>query len=212
MSVRLGILAMVAQGPTYGYVLRAEFDRRIGGSTPLNIGQVYKTLESLERDGLVTRSTLTDAAGQVFYEITDSGRSQVATWLASTAERAASARSDIAIKIALASTLPGIDIHDVLRAQRASAIRHLQQLTRQSATAAAATGEELARQLVSDATLFEAESEVRWLDHVTARLTQARADGLDLNIPLDSTPPKRGRPAGTGRQTPSIPATESAEK
>jgi len=212
MSVRLGILAMVAQGPTYGYVLRAEFDRRTGTTTPLNIGQVYKTLEALERDGFVTRSTVTDAAGQVFYEITDAGRTEVAAWLGGDSARLPPSRSDVAIKIALATTLPGVDVGEVLRAQRASAIRHLQRLTRESHSAVPGTGDELARQLVSDAVLFEAEAEVRWLDHVTARIAQANAAGLELTIPLDSTPPKRGRPAGPARSRPRTPATEGAEK
>ena len=55
MSIRQGILAMLAAGPRYGYQLRTEFEERTGGTWPLNIGQVYTTLSRLERDGLVDR-------------------------------------------------------------------------------------------------------------------------------------------------------------
>ena len=55
MSVRLSLLAILDQGPCYGYQLRAEFDRRTGSTWPLNVGQIYNTLERLERDGLVSR-------------------------------------------------------------------------------------------------------------------------------------------------------------
>ena len=195
MSVRLGILALVAQGPTYGYLLRAEFDRRTGTTWPLNVGQVYKTLETLERDGLVAKSERSDAAGHVFYEITDAGKAAVSSWLAGPDATSAPSRNDVAIKIALATTLPGIDAIAVIRAQRASAIRNLQRLTRETGTAAPGTADELSRQLVSDAILFEAETEIRWLDHVARRITQATAAGLTLDVPLDADPPRRGRPA-----------------
>jgi DNA-binding PadR family transcriptional regulator len=216
MSVRLGVLALVAQGPSYGYLLRAEFDRRTGTTWPLNVGQVYKTLETLERDGLVAKSARSDAAGHVFYEITDAGEAAVTTWLAGPDENhstTAPSRNDVAIKIALATTLPGVDAMAVVRAQRASAIRSLQRLTRETGTAAPTTADELSRQLVSDAIVFEAETEVRWLDHVARRITQATAAGLTLDVPVDSDPPRRGRPSRTARpadQTSS--ASETAPK
>ena len=201
MSVRSGILAMVAQGPTYGYLLRAEFDRRTGTAWPLNVGQVYKALETLERDGLVSKSDQTDAAGHVFYEITAAGQAAVADWLGNAESSAQPSRNDVAIKIAIAATLPGVDVSGVIRTQRQAAIRHLQQLTRASSAAVPTTGDELGRQLVTDAILFDAETEVRWLDHVAARIAAATRAGLTLDVPLDSTPPRRGRPAGSGRTT-----------
>jgi hypothetical protein len=53
MSIRQAMLALLEQGPMYGYQLRAEFEQRTGETWPLNIGQVYTTLSRLERDGLV---------------------------------------------------------------------------------------------------------------------------------------------------------------
>ena len=53
MSVRQALLALLEQGPMYGYQLRTEFERRTGATWPLNVGQVYTTLTRLERDGLV---------------------------------------------------------------------------------------------------------------------------------------------------------------
>jgi len=202
VSVRFGILAMVAQGPTYGYLLRAEFDRRTGTTWPLNVGQVYKALETLERDGLVAKTDQTDAAGHVFYEITATGRAAVADWLSNAEVSASPSRNDVAIKIAIAATLPGVDVAAVIRTQRQAAIRNLQHLTRASTAAIPLTGEELGRQLVTDAILFDAETEVRWLDHVAARIAAATRAGLSLDVPLDSTPPRRGRPSGSGRTPP----------
>ena len=53
MSVRFGLLALLDEAPSHGYHLKTAFERRTGGSWPLNIGQVYTTIQRLERDGLV---------------------------------------------------------------------------------------------------------------------------------------------------------------
>jgi DNA-binding PadR family transcriptional regulator len=52
MSVRFGLLALLAEQPAHGYRLKTAFEQRTGGSWALNIGQVYTTLQRLERDGL----------------------------------------------------------------------------------------------------------------------------------------------------------------
>ena len=77
MSVRQALLALLEQGPMYGYQLRAEFERRTGSTWPLNVGQVYTTLTRLERDGLVAESG-DDGEGHVVYRVTDAGREEVA--------------------------------------------------------------------------------------------------------------------------------------
>ena len=53
MSVRHALLALLSEGPKYGLQLREEFEARTGEIWPLNVGQVYSTLQRLERDGLV---------------------------------------------------------------------------------------------------------------------------------------------------------------
>ena len=53
MSVRHALLALLSEGPKYGLQLREEFEARTGEVWPLNVGQVYTTLQRLERDGLV---------------------------------------------------------------------------------------------------------------------------------------------------------------
>src|SRR5947207_1083293 len=53
MSVRHALLALLSEGPKYGLQLREEFEAGTGEVWPLNVGQVYTTLQRLERDGLV---------------------------------------------------------------------------------------------------------------------------------------------------------------
>ena len=53
MSVRHALLALLSEGPKYGLQLRQEFEAGTGEVWPLNVGQVYMTLQRLERDELV---------------------------------------------------------------------------------------------------------------------------------------------------------------
>ncbi len=193
MSVRQSLLAILDQGPCYGYQLRAEFDRRTGSTWPLNVGQIYNTLDRLERDGLVAKGDA-DAHGHIYFEITDSGRDEVRTWLSSPVERSQGTRDELAIKLAVAATLPGVDVADVIQTQRRASLAQLQALQRAKYAGADPDGpEELAWSLVIDSMIFAAEAEVRWLDHTEQRLRLHPQHAMALELSADK--PKRGRPA-----------------
>jgi DNA-binding PadR family transcriptional regulator len=196
VSVRQSLLAILNQGPCYGYQLRTEFDRRTGSTWPINVGQIYNTLDRLERDKLIQRLE-TDADQQnTYFEITEAGRTEVANWLGSPVVRGGATRDELAIKLAVAVTLPGVDIAQVIQIQRTSTIETLQDLTRtKNATDNPESAEELAWLLVVDSMIFAAEAEVRWLDHSETRLARAVAAGVASPIPLRTDIPKRGRPA-----------------
>lgn len=192
MSVRQSLLAILDQGPCYGYQLRAEFDRRTGSTWPLNVGQIYNTLERLERDGLVERGEA-DAQGHVYWEITEAGSAEVAAWLASPVERAQGTRDELAIKLAVAATLPGVDVASVIQTQRMASLSQLQSLQRAKYAGADPEGpEELAWSLVVDSMLFAAEAEIRWLDHTEQRLSLHPHHAMGLELATER--PKRGRP------------------
>ena len=128
MSVRQGLMALLAQEPMYGARLRAEFEARTGGTWPLNVGQVYTTLSRLERDGLVVASG-GDDEGRIEYSLTDSGRAEISQWWLTPVRREASPRDELVIKLALAVTLSGVDVPAVVQAQRTATLKHLRDLT-----------------------------------------------------------------------------------
>lgn len=167
MSVKQALLALLEEGPMYGYQLRTEFEQRTGSTWPLNVGQVYTTLSRLERDGLVAASG-EDAEGHVVYRITDEGRAEVATWFTTPVGRSQPPRDELAIKLALAVTVPGVDVGGVIQQQRSATMTALQDYTRLKAGAS-----DLAWSLVLDSLVFSAEAEIRWLDHCEARLRRA---------------------------------------
>lgn len=196
MSVRQSLLAILEQGPCYGYQLRTEFDRRTGSTWPLNVGQIYNTLDRLERDGLVVKGQ-TDEQGHVFWKITDAGSAEVAAWLASPVERARGTRDELAIKLAVAATLPGVDVTSVIQTQRRASLAQLEALKRAKHAGGEADGpEQLAWALVVDSMIFSAEAEVRWLDHTEQRLALHPQHAMALELATGR--PKRGRPGRAG--------------
>ena len=110
MSIRRGLLALLAQEPMYGARLRSEFESRTGGTWPLNVGQVYTTLDRLERDGLVEGAGGADAEGRIAYRLTDPGEAEVRRWWDAPVDRGDTPRDELVIKLALAVTVPGMRV------------------------------------------------------------------------------------------------------
>ncbi|MCL8024076.1 PadR family transcriptional regulator [Nocardioides bruguierae] len=182
MSVKLALLALLETEPMYGYQLRVEFEGRTGSTWPLNVGQVYTTLTRLERDGLVEPAAgdeQQDAGGQdedgrsqQRYRLTDAGRDEVAAWFTTPVSRTQPARDELAIKVALAVTVPGVDVGTLIQRQRTASMAALQDYTRLKRRAGESDGD-LAWSLVLDSLVFAAEAEIRWLDHCEARVRRA---------------------------------------
>lgn len=173
MTVRNSLLALLAGSPMYGAQLRTEFEGRTGGTWPLNVGQVYTTLARLERDGLVEGAGGADEEGKIAYRLTDAGRVEVQRWWSTPVDRDSTPRNELVIKLALAVTMPDIDVQAIVQTQRTATMRHLRDLTRLKKQAREAESDELAWELVLESLVFADESEMRWLDHIESRVSRA---------------------------------------
>jgi DNA-binding PadR family transcriptional regulator len=173
MSIKHGLLALLEREPMYGYQLKSEFEASTGATWPLNIGQVYTTLSRLERDGLVEPAGEPDEEGRVIYRLTDAGHAELTGWFATPVAANDRPRDELAIKVSLALTTPGVDVQEMVQSQRTATMRHLQELTRLKADANEQN--DTAWLLVLDAMIFRAEAEVRWLDHSETRLARSRS-------------------------------------
>ena len=188
MSVRHALLALLSAGPKYGLQLRHEFEARTGEVWPLNVGQVYTTLQRLERDGLV-ESDGADDGPQKGFTITPRGRDELSQWLQTPPAIAQPPRDELLIKVLVAVQVPGVDVHEVVQVHR----RHLIELMqRYTAVKADAAQDDVALALVVDAELFRIEAAVRWLDTADVRLRGAPAPAA-LAAPPSSA---RSTPAG----------------
>jgi DNA-binding PadR family transcriptional regulator len=191
MSVRQGLLALLEEQPRYGYQLRIEFEARTGATWPLNVGQVYTTLSRLERDGLVERAG-DDGEGHALYRITDAGRQEVQTWFETPVDSSAPPRDELAIKLAIAVTVPDVDVAAIVQRQRTATVRALQDYTRLKRKGSPDESQhDLAWSLVLDSLIFAAEAEVRWLDHCESRLARSSYERQTTRAPVSAPAPAR---------------------
>jgi DNA-binding PadR family transcriptional regulator len=167
MSVRHALLALLTEGPKYGLQLRHQFEERTGEVWPLNVGQVYTTLQRLERDGLVESDGEDDAGPQKSFRITRAGATELSNWLRTPPDLSSPPRDELVIKVLVAIRVPGVDVHDIIQTHRRHVVQLMQDWTRIKRDAGA-QGVSLA--LVLDAELFRLDSVVRWLDAADSRL------------------------------------------
>ena len=170
MSVRHALLALLSEGPKYGLQLREEFEARTGEVWPLNVGQVYTTLQRLERDRLVESDDSEQDGPQKSFRITADGGQELAQWLRTPPDLTSPPRDELVIKVLVALRVPGIDVHDVVQVHRRHVVELMQQWTRLKEDAGQ---DDLSLALVVDAELFRLDSVVRWLDAADGRLRRA---------------------------------------
>jgi len=196
MSVRHALLALLSEGPKYGLQLRQEFESRTGEVWPLNVGQVYTTLQRLERDGLVESDDPEGEGPQKGFRITASGGGELARWLRTPPETVPPPRDELVIKVLVALRVPGVDVHELIQVHRRHLVQLMQQYTHLKAEHPA---HDVGLALVVDAELFRLEGAVRWLDAADARLARLPAAGSAAAAAATAVPPRPGRRLGVRR-------------
>ena len=163
----MALLGLLAEEPRHGYDLRREFEARTGGVWPLNVGQVYTTLDRLERDGLAAPvGGANGSRNQRAFAITDAGRSTLAAWLATTSPGEVP-RDELLVKVLVVVAGDPAAALGVIDAQRVALFGRLQASRR-----AASRDGGLAAELVNDALAVRAEADLRWLDRCEARIRE----------------------------------------
>jgi DNA-binding PadR family transcriptional regulator len=180
------MLALLTEGPKYGLKLRQEFEDRTGEVWPLNVGQVYTTLQRLERDGLVESDDTAAEGPQKSFRITADGRDELATWLRTPLDESSPPRDELVIKVLVARRLAGVDVHELLQVHRRYLVQLMQQYTRLKEY----ESDDIGVALVVDAELFRLDAVIRWLDAADARL---RRQPLESETPTNDVATPRIR-------------------
>ena len=180
MSVRHALLGLLSEGPKYGMQLREEYEGATGDMWPLNVGQVYTTLQRLERDGLVESDDANDEERQKDYRITDRGRSELLAWLTTPPAPAPPARDELVTKVLVALRVPEIDVQDVIQAHRRQVVALMQQWT------SFKRGDEpdLAFRLTAEAELSRLGAVVKWLDFADQEVNAPRGPRARPRAPV----------------------------
>ena len=179
MAVREGLLALLQDEPRYGYQLKTEFEQVTGGVWPLNVGQVYTTLDRLERDGHVTMQLGSDE--QKLYSITVKGLGELGEWWQAVPSEDPPPRDELMLKVLMAIEQGRDHALGIITRQRSALVALLQQRRRERTTrptdASPPTGEALAALLVTDALIVRAEADLRWLDLCESRIASTNSGG-----------------------------------
>ncbi len=193
MAFRETLLVLLLDGPKHGYQLKLDFETATGDAWPLNVGQVYSTLQRLERTGLLEVEKV-DAEGRIRYEITEQGTALVERWFADPVEQSMATRDDLSMKLLLAIATSVTDTSNVIGIQRSATMRSLQDYTHLREET---NDSDLAWQLHLDRLIIRSEAELKWLDRVenqlarrTVRPTKRGATAIESARPKT---PKAGR-------------------
>ena len=189
MSVRHALLALLNEGPKYGLQLRQEFEARTGEVWPLNVGQVYTTLQRLERDGLVASDGSDDAGPQKGFRITPAGAQELESWLHTPPDLSSPPRDELVMKVLIAAHTPGVDVHGMVQTHRRYLVQLMQEWTRLKEYSG---DRDLAFALVVDAELFRLDSVVRWLDAADGRTKRAGVEPPRPRAGLPKAPKRAG--------------------
>jgi DNA-binding PadR family transcriptional regulator len=160
-------LALLAEGPKYGLQLGQEFEERTGEVWPLNMGQVYTTLQRLERDGLIESDDTSELGPQKGFRITGSGHRELAAWLHTPPDTSAPPRDELVIKVLVAVRVPGVDVVELLQTHRRHLVETMRYYTRLKEDAA---DTDLGLLLVADAELYRLDAVIRWVDAAESRI------------------------------------------
>ncbi|HEX6491764.1 MAG TPA: PadR family transcriptional regulator [Gaiellaceae bacterium] len=132
MPIHHAVLALLEEGESYGYELRAQFKEAVGPQWgDLNIGHLYQVLDRLVRDGLVTKRAVAQSArpAKLVYRLTKAGRKELERWLETPYVRPGGYRDDFFLKLLAASRLGPGALESTLRVQRQAFLGELASLT-----------------------------------------------------------------------------------
>ncbi|MDP1795413.1 MAG: PadR family transcriptional regulator [Acidimicrobiales bacterium] len=169
------LLGLLDSEPCYGYELKAVFENFLGGTWPLNIGQIYTSLAKLEDDGLVRAQTVPQdgAPDRKVYEVTAKGRRELAAWTSAVNDEPVKLRDELFLKVAVLSLKDSNAARDLIHRQRVEHLSRLAELgeMQDDPEQHPATG------LLLEAAMLRTEAELKWLDAVEGRLKDWGGNG-----------------------------------
>jgi DNA-binding PadR family transcriptional regulator len=156
------LLALLANEASHGYQLRARLQLALGPlAEALNQGQVYVTLNRLDKAGLVTSERVgqSDRPDRKVYELTAAGRARVEEWLEDTSWPKP-APAEFHLKLVAAAAAGLADPVRLVDAQRHELLAGLAAAQR----AALAEPEDSVAGLLLEGVVLRLQADLRWLE------------------------------------------------
>jgi DNA-binding PadR family transcriptional regulator len=162
MSLKFGILGLLAEQPLHGYEVKNRFEAMLGGTSEINIGQVYSTLQRLERGGLAEPADDRGERGKLPYRLTSNGRTALDDWLRESEAGPEPLRQDFYIKVLVTSRLAKGNLDSLLAQQRQAYLRRLRDLAELERGARERGREDLVP--VLQGAVLHTEADLKWID------------------------------------------------
>ncbi|MEW6288391.1 MAG: PadR family transcriptional regulator [Thermodesulfobacteriota bacterium] len=177
MSIKYAILGILAEGNLHGYDLKSSFDEKVGEFWSLNYGQIYSTLDRLEKDGFVThdREAQEKRPDRKIFRITPEGRQELTQWLATPVTRIRALRDEFFIKLVFMVKSDPAPVLALIDKQKTLHLKQMNRLTQRKLAMknGGAGNGALVSELLIDAGLFHAEADIRWLTLCEAKIKAA---------------------------------------
>lgn len=162
MSLKFGILGLLADQPLHGYEVKTRFEALFGGAWDLNIGQVYTTLQRLERDHMVVDTGERGDRGKHRYRLTEEGESALQDWLSAPEAEPDQLRQTIYLKLLLIGRLVNGNLQTLLARQRRAYLQRLKDLGELERQARLGDRDDLV--LLIKGAVLHTEADLKWID------------------------------------------------
>ncbi len=167
MSIKYAMLGILAEKDLHGYELKSSFDEKVGDFWSLNYGQIYSTLDRLEKEDLVShdRQAQERRPDRKIYRITPKGRNELKEWLATPVNKVRALRDEFFIKLVFMDKNDSSPVLELIEKQKALYLKQMSLLTKQKVSLKKKTTDldSLTTELLMDAGLFHAEADIKWL-------------------------------------------------
>jgi DNA-binding PadR family transcriptional regulator len=160
--LKFALLGLLSKESRHGYDLKRAFERLLGGTWPINIGQIYTTLTRLERDGLVTAETVaqSNVPDRKMYSLTAAGHEALAEWLGQPVGDEVVLKDEMFLKVLVHGIVENGDASDLVWRQR----QHQLQLLAELEDLRADPDLDRATRLVLEGAMLHVEADLQWLD------------------------------------------------
>jgi DNA-binding PadR family transcriptional regulator len=164
------LLGLLKQESRHGYDLKNAFENLLGGTWPLNIGQIYTTLARLERDGLVESETIPQdlLPDRKVYTITPAGQEELEIWLTEPASENIRLKNEFFIKLLVHRLVGSDDFNTLIWKQRQTNMQILAELT----SLRSEPSLEPVTNLLIEGAILQVEADLKWLDLCEQRLKE----------------------------------------
>ena len=166
MSLRFGVLGLLAENALHGYEVKTRFEAMLGGTSEVNIGQVYGTLQRLERDGLIETVGVRGDRGRQQYQLTKAGRAVLDGWMEEPEDSPQTLRDDLFLKLLLTDRLANGQRRPLLMKQRRVFLQRMKDLSELERRTRTEGRDDVA--LLIRGALLHTEADLKWVEELTS--------------------------------------------